>query len=394
MSKTKTRLLHVVITIGLIALGALGMRELTASKPEIEKRRPSTPTPLVRTIKVNVGPQSVTVQGEGTVRPSQEIQLVPEVDGKAVYVSPALVDGGQFKKDDILLRIDPADYHLAVTLAQAKVKDAESKLQLAEEEAAAAGEEWRMLYGDQVEDPKPPPLVAKEPQRAAAQAKLEAERADLKKAFLNLERTELAAPFDGRVSQKGVDLGQYVSPGQSLATLFSTEAAEIVVPLEDETLRWFHVPRFTNSEGPGSTAKVHARIAGRERSWDGEVVRAEGKLDERTRMINVVVRVDEPYATRPPLAMGLFVTVDIKGRQLPEAGVIPRQALQEDDMVWVVDGGNRLRFRKVDVARVQGDQIVVKDGLKDGELVVITPLKAVTDGMAIRPAGHEEDSPS
>ncbi|MDY6989676.1 MAG: efflux RND transporter periplasmic adaptor subunit [Thermodesulfobacteriota bacterium] len=394
MSKTKTRLLHVVITIGLIALGALGMRELTASKPEIEKRRPSTPTPLVRTIKVNVGPQSVTVQGEGTVRPLQEIQLVPEVDGKAVYVSPALVDGGQFKKDDILLRIDPADYHLAVTLAQAKVKDAESKLQLAEEEAAAAGEEWRMLYGAQVEDPKPPPLVAKEPQLAAAQARLEADRADLKKAFLNLERTELAAPFGGRVSQKGVDIGQYVSPGQSLATLFSTEAAEIVVPLEDENLRWFHVPGFTAGEGPGSTAKVTARIGGRDSSWAGKVVRAEGKLDERTRMINIVVRVDEPYATRPPLAMGLFVTVDIKGRQLPEAAVIPRPALQEDDMVWVVDGKNRLRFREVDVARLQGDQIVVKNGLKDGELVVITPLKAVTDGMAIRPAGHEEDSPS
>jgi len=394
MSKTKRRLLHVAITLGLIALGALGMRELTASKPEIEKRKPSTPTPLVRTIKVKVGPQSVTVQGEGTVRPLKEIQLVPEVDGKAIYVSPALVDGGQFKKDDILLRIDPADYHLAVTLAQAKVKDAESKLQLAEEEAAAGTEEWQMLYQDHFEDPKPPPLVAKEPQLAAARAKLEADQADLKKAFLSLERTELAAPFDGRVGQKGVDLGQYVSPGQSLATLFSTEAAEIVVPLENENLRWFHVPGFTGSEGPGSTAKAHARIAGRELSWDGQVVRAEGKLDERTRMINVVVRVDEPYATRPPLAMGLFVTVDIKGRQLPEGAVIPRRALQEDDMVWVVDGENRLRFRKIDVACVQGDQVVVEQGLRDGERVVITPLKVVTDGMAIRPAGQEEDSPS
>ena len=179
-----------------------------------------------------------------------------------------------------------------------------------------------------------------------------------------------------------------------MATLFSTEAAEIVVPLENENLRWFHVPGFTGSEGPGSTAKAHARIAGRELSWDGQVVRAEGKLDERTRMINVVVRVDEPYATRPPLAMGLFVTVDIKGRQLPEGAVIPRRALQEDDMVWVVDGENRLRFRKIDVACVQGDQVVVEQGLRDGERVVITPLKVVTDGMAIRPAGQEEDSPS
>ncbi|MDY6836874.1 MAG: efflux RND transporter periplasmic adaptor subunit [Thermodesulfobacteriota bacterium] len=395
MSKTKRRLLHVVITVGLIGLGALGMRELTASKPEIQKRKPSAPIPLVRTTKVKAGPQSVTVQGEGTVRPLQEIQLVPEVNGKVVYVSTALVDGGQFKKDDVLLRIDPADYHLAVTLAQAKVKDAESALQLAEEEAAAAAEEWRMLYGAQLEaELKPPPLVAKEPQLAAAQAKLEGDKADLKKALLNLERTELAAPFHGRVSTENVDLGQYVSSGQSLATLYSTEGAEIVVPLEDESLLWFHVPGFTDGQGPGSTANVRARIAGRELLWNGQVVRAEGKLDERTRMINVIVRVDEPYATRPPLAMGLFVTVDIEGRQLPKAAIIPRRALHEEEVVWTVDEEDRLRFRKVDVARIQGDEVVVEAGLEDGERVVVTPLKAVTDGMAVRTLPEEKDSPS
>jgi len=395
MSKTKRRLLHVVITIGLIALGALGMRELTASKPEIQKRKPSAPIPLVRTTTVKAGPQSVTVQGEGTVRPLQEIQLVPEVNGKVVYVSPALVDGGQFKKDDVLLRIDPADYHLAVTLAQAKVKDAESSLQLAEEEAAAAAEEWRMLYGAQLEaELKPPPLVAKEPQLAAAQAKLEGDKADLKKALLNLDRTELTAPFHGRVSTENVDLGQYVSSGQSLATLYSTEGAEIVVPLEDESLLWFHVPGFTDGQGPGSTATVRARIAGRELLWNGQVVRAEGKLDERTRMINVIVRVAEPYATRPPLAMGLFVTVDIEGRQLPKAAIIPRRALHEEDVVWTMDEEDRLRFRKVDVARVQGDEVVVQAGLEDGERVVVTPLKAVTDGMAVRTSPEEKDSPS
>jgi RND family efflux transporter MFP subunit len=395
MSKTKARIVHVVITVGLIALGTLGMRELTASKPEIEKLRPSSPAPLVRTIEVTVGPQSVTVQGEGTVRPLQEIQLVPEVDGKVVYMSPALVDGGQFEKDDILLRIDPTDYHLAVTLAQAKVKDAESKLELAEEEAAAAAEEWRMLYEAEFEaDLQPPPLVVKEPQLAAARARLEADKADLQKAVLNLERTELAAPFDGRVGAENVDLGQYVSPGQPLATLFSTEAAEIVVPLEDENLRWFHVPGFTNGKGPGSPAKVKARIGGQDSCWTGRVVRAEGKLDERTRMINVIVRVNEPYGARPPLAMGLFVAVHIEGRQLPEAAVIPRPALQEDNIVWIADGEKRLRFRKVDVARVQGGHVLVEDGLKDGERVVMTPLKVVTDGMAIRLAGQEEGSPS
>jgi hypothetical protein len=111
-------------------------------------------------------------------------------------------------------------------------------------------------------------------------------------------------------------------------------------------------------------------------------------------MINVIIRVDKPYATRPPLAMGLFVAVEIEGRRLPKAAVLPRSALHEEDIVWVVDGESRLRFRKVDVARVQGDEVVVEAGLKDGERVVITPLKAVTDGMTIRNVPVEEESSS
>jgi len=395
MSQKKRRLLHITVTIVLVVSGAAGMRALTASKAELEKRRPSAPIPLVRTIGVTVGPHAVSIEGEGTVRPLQEIQLVPEVDGKVVDVSPALVDGGEFSRGDTLLRIDPVDYQLAVTLAQAKVKDAESNLQLAGEEAAAGEEEWRMLYsGNPKAQPEPPPLVAKEPQLAAAQAKLAANKADLRKAQLNLERTELIAPFDGRVSQENVDLGQYVSPGQPLATLFSTEAVEVVIPLEDESLFWFHVPGFTDGQGPGSPATVRARIGGRDLSWAGGVVRAEGKLDERTRMINVIIRVDKPYATRPPLAMGLFVTVEIEGRRLPKAAVIPRPALHENEVVWVVDEENRLRFRKVDVARVQGNEVVVEAGLKDGERVVITPLKAVTHGMAVRKVPEKEETAS
>lgn len=398
MSKTRRRFLHLAIVIVLVALGAVGMWALIASKPQLKKQKPVVPAPMVRTIKVETRPQSVHVLGEGTVRPLLEIDLVPQVGGKVVYVSPALVNGGEFSQGETLLRIDPVDYQLAVTLARAKVKDAESLLELAEEEAAAAQDEWRLLHADGPEaNRKPPALVAKEPQLAAAKAKLEADRADLRKALLNLERTELNAPFDGRVSQKNVDIGQYVSPGQALAALYSTEAVEIVLPLEDEQLFWFHVPGFTPGNSPGSPAKVRARIAGRDLTWSGKVVRTEGKLDERTRMIRVVVRVEEPYAKKPPLPVGLFVTVDIEGRTLPNAAIIPRSALHEGDVVWVVNKDNehsKLLFRQVDVSRVQGDEVIVKAGLKQGERVVVTPLKAVTDGMAVRIADVKETNRS
>jgi len=391
MSHKKKRLIYILVIIVFLFLGFSGFRILKTHKNTIKKTRPEVLAPMVKTVTVKAGKQSISISGEGTVRPLNEISLVPQVGGKIQYVAPFLVNGGAFKKDDTLLRIEPIDYELAVTLAKAKVKSSESLLQLAEQQTEAAKEEWRTHYADGTnQSAPPPPLVAKEPQLSAAKAKLEADNADLNKALLSLERTELKAPFNGRVSHENVDIGQYVSPGQSLATLYSTDAAEIVLPLEEEDLAWFHVPGFTSDNSPVSSATVMARIAGQTLSWRGEVVRAEGKLDARTRMINVVVRVNKPYAKKPPLALGLFVTVRIEGRTLPHAALIPRSALRQGNMVWVVDKNNRLHFRKVEVARFQGDNIIINSGLEGGESVVVTLLRVVTDGMVVRDASLNE----
>jgi RND family efflux transporter MFP subunit len=227
--------------------------------------------------------------------------------------------------------------------------------------------------------------VVKEPQLAAAKAGLEAARANLETARLHLERTEIKAPFDGRVAQENVDVGQYVVPGMALANLYATDKAEIVLPLEVGDLFWFHVPGFTPGDGPGPPATVRANVAGRALSWQGEVVRSDSRLDERTRMINVVVAVDNPYAKKPPLIVGLFVTVEIQGNTLPDSAVIPRSALRQDDVVWVVNPDDRLFYRRVDVARAQGDEVLVASGLRQGDRVVVTPLQATTDGMRVMP---------
>ena len=384
MSKHRPRIIHFIFTLFFIGIGALVFVVLSATKPKLERTQPPVPKPVVSVTRIKARPQGVIIKGEGTVRPLREIQLVPQVNGKVVFVSRALVDGGEFQKGDVLLRIDPVDYQLALTLAQARVKDSESNLKVTEEEAAVSQEEWRLLYEADPKNKQIPALVAKEPQLAAAKAKLAADQADLQKAKLNLERTEITAPFDCRVAEENVDIGQYVSTGQPLATLFSTNQAEIVVPFEDADLYWFHVPGFTPGDGPGSVVSVSTRVAGRESFWPGRVVRAEGKLDERTRMINVVIRVDKPYETKPPLAAGLFVTVDIEGRTLENAVMLPRAALRENNVVWVVDQNGELTFRKVSVARLTPDAVLLSGGLKDGEMVVVTSLKAATDGMKVR----------
>ena len=387
MTLSQKRILHIAATFVFLGLGVLTFVLLTANKPQLKRTVPPPAVPMVRTVAAESGSVSIPIIGEGTVRPVREIQLVSEVGGRVVYVSPSLVDGGNFRKGEVLVRIEPTDYELAVTLARAQIKDSESTLQLAEEEAAAAKEEWLLLNANRpAPQQEPPPLVAKLPQLEAARAKLSAERANLQKAVLNLERTQLKAPFDGRVGEQQAGVGQYASVGQALATLYSTETAEIIVPLEDETLFWFHVPGFTPGNGPGSPAKVTARIAGRDRQWRGRVERTEGNMDEGTRMINVVVQVPEPYAVKPPLATGLFVQVEIEGRTLENAIVIPRAALRRDDSVWVVDENGTLSFRSVAVARLYPDKVILRGGLEQNEQVVVSALKAVTDGMKVRVA--------
>ena len=395
MNSNAKPIIHMLATLIFIGLGVVGFILLTANKPQLKKTKPPAPMPMVSVVPVKIEDLAIPIIGEGTVRPLREIQLVPQVSGPVIKISPALIDGGDFKKGAVLLHIDPVDYQLAVTLARARVKDSESALQLAQEEAAAAQEEWYLLNQNSPDgNSEPPALVAKLPQLEAAKAKLAADRADLQKAVLNLKRTQLIAPFNGRVSDENVDIGQYVSTGQNLATLFSTNEAEIVVPFEDDSLYWFHVPGFTPGSGIGSSAKIQARIAGRNLTWMGRVDRAEGKLDERTRLINVVIRVENPYETKPPLAVGLFVSVEIQGRKLQNAAVIPRPALREDNVVWVVDKNGLLSFRTVEVARLFPDKVIIKSGLQQGEMIVTSALKAVTDGMRVRIGNYDRGSSS
>ncbi len=384
----KKRILQIIVSLLILLGGVAGLYGLRAGKPPQEREVAAAPAPVVQVVTARFDAHTVRISGQGTVRPLLNAQMVAQVSGRVVYTASRLVNGGSFKAGDELLQIDPIDYELAVTLAAARVGDAEAKYALAQEESEAAIQEWRDLNPG-IETPD---LVARKPQLSAARAKLEAEEADYRKALLQLERTRLKAPFDGVVSAKMVDIGQYVTPGEAVATLYGTQAVEIVLPLESENLQWFHVPGFTGEDDEGARATVRVTIAGQVREWPGRVMRAEGRIDEKTRLINIVVRVEDPYARRPPLAAGLFAQVEIEGRTLEQAALLPRSALRTGSQVWVVDDDQRLRFRTAQVARIAREGVLVEGGLESGERVMVSQLKAVTDGMMVRPLDEAEGS--
>jgi RND family efflux transporter MFP subunit len=295
-----------------------------------------------------------------------------------------------------LLRIDPHDYRQALVQARSAVAQAQLRLAMEQAEADVALREWKDLG----EGGDPPPLTARVPQLAEAEAALASARAAVTTAERNLARTEIRSPFAGRVRAKQVDVGQYVAPGSPLGTIYSVDFAEIRLPLPDEDLAFIDLPLIYRGEvatGDGPRVTLLASFAGETFEWEGRLVRTEGEIDPRSRMVHAVARVKDPYARgrdrdRPPLAVGLFVDAEIHGRTVESVAVIPRSAVRDDGRVLVLDEEDRLRFREVDVLRTTKSEAVVRSGLATGERVCISALAAVTDGMRVRVVDGKPES--
>jgi RND family efflux transporter MFP subunit len=222
-----------------------------------------------------------------------------------------------------------------------------------------------------------------------AKASLRESNARLARAERDLDRTRLTAPYDGRVRTERVDVGQFVSRGVSIATIYATDIVEVKLPIHDDELAFLDIPLVADGTGLNKRVPVtlRARFAGAEHQWSGEIVRTEGELDPRTRMINLIAQVSSPYDSdtdKPPLAVGLFVQADIHGLEVDDMVIMPRAALRGRSSVFVVDQENRLRSRAVEVLRIADDQVFIGGGLNPGERVCISPLDGALDGMLVR----------
>ena len=386
-----------LLPVAVLAFGALCAFVLISARSEVVVAPPQVPPPLVRAMPVEIRDVQLTVDAQGTVAPRTKTSLVSQVAGQIIRVSPAFANGGFFKAGDVLLAIDPRDYELAVDRARAVVAQAEVRLARETEEADLAGQEWQRLGNGEATD-----LALRKPQLADARAALHAARASQEQARLALERTRIRAPYEGRVLSKIVDMGQYVNPGAPVARIYAVDYAEIRLPVPHEQLAYLDLVYNARSElEPGTRPKalVHAVFAGSPHTWEGEIVRIEGEIDARTRMVNLVARVDAPYdqgddPDRAPLFSGLFVEVEILGRVAREVAVVPRTALRGPNQVIVVDEDSRLRFRGVDLLRLEAENALIRSGLDGGERVCISTLDAVVEGMQVRVLDPENTVPA
>lgn len=356
-------------------------------RPVVETRPPEIPVPVIRAVPATLQTLRLTVMSQGTVAPRTQTTLFPEIAGRVLEVSPSLADGGFFEAGVELLRIDPTDYRLQVVQAEAQIAQAQLTLETEEAQAEVARREWESLGEGEAR-----PLLRRVPQIARARAALSSAQAALAQAERNLEKTRIAAPFAGRVLRKNVDIGQYVTPGTSVATIYSVDYAEIRLPLPDEDLAYVDLPlsyRGGGSQKRQPVVLLRAEFGQRQHSWTGRIVRTDGTIDPRTRMIHAIAQVADPYGRgpdpdRPPLAVGMFVEAEIQGRLMQDVVALPRAALRGEDQVLVVDSESKLRFRRVSVVRLERERVLIDSGLAEGELVSLATLATVVDGMKVR----------
>lgn len=377
----KRLILPFFIVLGGVALAAV----LLATGPTLKPAPAAVLAPLVRVQTVTLQDVALSSLTHGTVAPRTESELVAEVAGRVISVNPNLVSGGFFRAGEELLQIEPLDYEVALEQARAGMAQAESDLANARSAANrqdSLGE--RQLTSAAQQDDAINRL-------RIAQATLRSARAQLARAERDLARTRILAPYEGRVRTERVDIGQFVNRGSAIATIYATDYAEVRLPINDQELAFLDLPLGPAGEdtlaAPATLVTITARFAGAEHQWQAEVVRTEGELDPTTRMINVVARVDAPYAPsaeRPPLAVGLFVDAEIHGRTARDVVVLPRPALRQGNQVLVVDQDNRLRFRSVTVLRTVAEQVFISAGLAAGERVCISPLENALEGMTVR----------
>jgi len=397
MPKKQLQILLVMVILGGGISIAVLLKYTRKAPAKVEKK---VIAPLVKVQPVHQQDIQMVVQGYGTVQPKIQAEVVPQVSGKVVAINPDFKNGGFVGAGETLITIDPRDYELVVQGAEAEVARAEVELELEKAEAEVSRQEWEQLNPGK--EP-PSPLVVREPQIRQAQTRLEAAKAQLATAELNLERTRVSLPFDGRVISETVDLGQYVTAGQSIGKIYSIEAVEIEVPLEDWELAWFDVPTSSVSINGNSSSKIGAKVevrsefAGGNHTWQGYVVRTTGEIDKTSRLVSVVVEVAEPFKGangRPPLVPGIFVELLIKGKTLNNAISIPRDAIHEGNKVWIFENG-RLHIQPLEIVRADQDFIYTSSGLEDGAMIVLSSLDIVTEGMKVRthlemPAGANQ----
>lgn len=392
-----------LIPFAILAILLLLAAFFYSNEPQAKRTAPPPIAKMtVEAIELTHQDYPVLVQSYGTVKPRTQSLLVSQASGQITNIGSKFYDGQFFQRGDTLLQLDNRDAKANVKIAQATLIDAQRLLQEEQSRATQAEGDWKRLG----RTGKANDMILRKPQLLAAKAGLVSAEANLDKAKLELDRTQIIAPYDGRVLTTLVDLGQVVSQNTQLAEIYATDAVEIRLPIRNRDLGYIDLPeQYRDQKQPARLPAVnlHSRLV-KQQHWLGKIVRTESAIDESARQLHVVAMIDQPFAeknnpaqpsddtqpnvnSRPvPIKIGQYVTAEIQGRTVADVIVIPEAAIYQNSFVYLAKD-DALQRRDISIEWQNGDVALIASGLSEGELLVTTPLGQVTSGTPIKLLG-------
>ena len=371
-----------IITIAVLLAAVAAAAGIIMSRPMPEQLTVSETTSAIRAMTVVKESLRLKIRSEGTVTPKTQTNVIPEIKGRVTWLSPNLVVGGYFQAGDLLVTIDAADYEARTGLAQAQLLRAEAEL----EHKRFEFKRLQQLIKDNLVSQSNLENAARA--HKIAKANVIESKINLAQAERDLGRTKITAPFEGMVRSESIDIGQFVQQGAPIASIYASDAVEVRLPIVNAQLAYLDPANLQRGELDPATApmiRLTARYAGTSFIWRGQLARTEGEIDAQSRMITAVARVrqDNQSPDVPPLQVGAFVAAEIEGQYLDDIVRLPRAALRPNNQVLIIDGDNRLRFRAVNVLRLENDFVIIDSGLESGEVVNLSPIQTVVDGMRV-----------
>jgi len=380
-----TRIKQIIVPIAILAAGILLFIGFSSMKKPPEEKAEVDNTPIVAVEEIHVAPMNLTVNSYGVVKPKYETELVAQISGEVVELAEVFVRGGFVEKNQLLARIDPNDYQAALIDAEATMASARAALEKERAQGQVAEREWKRIT-----DTSPTELSLRKPQLAQELARVKSAQASVLRAKRNLERTEIRAPYDAMIESRMIGLGSFVGTGTKVGKLLGTDVAEIRLPVADNQLQ------FLAAQGENAQVNLIGAFAGKDVIWPAKIARSEGVIDNKSRMSYLVAEVKDPYGLNStinklehkPIRFGSYVSAEILGVSLDSAAVLPRY-LVDNSRVAILDSDSKLQYVEITIARQEGSNVIVTNGLHEGDQLIVSALDYPIDGMKLSLQGSK-----
>ena len=326
----------------------------------------------------------ILISSTGTTQPITQTALTSEVGGEIIYRSKKFSEGSSVIEGEILAKIDDTDLQLQYNNALLQLRTAEVQSQVQKAEAEVAKEAWEKIGEGAAKD-----LTLKKPQLKQAEAALNVAKAQVESAKKKLDKTDITAPYTGRIQSVSIDLGTTILPGQPVGVIYTANQIEITLPIKDSDLAFLDIPMDGRklNDNEKSLVTISAPYKGKIQQWQGNIERVDGVIAPVTRMIKIIASFKNEFLeeNQTTLPIGLFVEAEINGKFLENVFIVPNVSLTTNNEILIVDRNNQIEMRKIVVLKKLKDSVIIKDGLSIGERIIVSKLNIATTGMDVNP---------